>query len=35
MDCALFYAADGSAFLIPPLVEGFHDGLGTDLLSGW
>jgi len=34
-DCALYCAADGSGLLIPPLVNGFPDGLRAVLLSGW
>jgi len=34
-DCAPYCAADGSGLLIPPLVNGFPDGLRAVLLSGW
>jgi len=33
--CALYCSADGSALLILPLVNGFHDGFCAVLLSGW
>jgi len=33
--CALFCSADGSRFLILPLVNGFHNGLRAVLPSGW
>jgi len=33
--CALYCLADGSGLLIPPLVNGFPDGLHAVLLSGW
>jgi len=32
---ASFWAADGSALLIPLLVQGFDNSLGAVLLSGW
>jgi len=32
---APFYSADGSALLILPLVDGFHNGLRAVILSGW
>jgi len=33
-DCVLYCAADGSRLLIPPLVNGFPDGVRAVLLSG-
>jgi len=33
--CAMYGSADGSGFLILPLVNSFHDGLRAVLLSGW
>jgi len=33
--CAPYCPADGSGLLIPPLINGFHDGLRAVLLCGW
>jgi len=33
--CALYCSADGSGLLLPPLINGFHDGLHAVFLSGW
>jgi len=33
--CAPYCSADGSGLLIPPLINGFHDGFRAVLLSGW
>jgi len=33
--CALFCSVDNCALLILPLVQGFHHGLRSILLSGW
>jgi len=33
--CAPYCSADGSALLVLPLVNGFHDGSRAVLLSGW
>jgi len=33
--CAPYGSVDGSGLLIPPLVNGFYDGLRTVLLRGW
>jgi len=35
MVCTLYFPVDGSGLLILSLVNGFHDGLHTVLLSGW
>jgi len=33
--CSPYCSADGSGLLIPPLINGFHDGLRTVLHCGW
>jgi len=33
--CAPYSSVDGSGLLIPPLINGFHDGLSAVLLCGW